>query len=317
MVLTEQARKIADAAAASFPALGTTVLDAAEARRILAARPAPAEEPVGVGQVTDRDIPGPDGERLPVRIYRPDSGRTALPVVVFYHGGGFVICDLDSHDQFCRTTANETGMLVVAVDYRRAPEHRFPAAVEDADTALRWVAAHAAEIGADSDRIAVAGDSAGGNLAATVSLRATQRGSPHITTQVLLYPMLDPAQDTQSYRDNAEGYFVTADHLRWYWEQYLGPAGSDGQRYVSPLHYDTLVGAPPAHVVTAEHDPLRDEGDAYAERLRTAGVAARLERYDGMFHGFATLLGQLPEADDAATSVFTTLRTATANTPAR
>lgn len=317
MALTRAAQTIVDAAAGAFPALGTTVLDAAEARRMLAARPAPVEDPVPVGQVTDRAVPGPAGDDLPVRMYRPDRDETRLPVVVFYHGGGFVICDLDSHDQFCRTMANETGMLVVAVDYRRAPEHRFPAAVEDADTALRWVAEHAAEIGADPRRVAVAGDSAGGNLAATASLRATQRGSPHITTQVLLYPMLDPAQDTLSYRDNAEGYFVTADHLRWYWEQYLGPASSGGKGYVSPLHYDTVAGTPPAHIITAEHDPLRDEGEAYAARLRTDGVAARLNRYDGMFHGFATLLGQLPEADDAATSVFTTLRTANAKNPAR
>src|SRR5699024_9293082 len=249
MALTEQARKIADAAAASFPALGTTVLDAATARRMLAARPAPSEDVVPVAQITDRNIPGPAGERLPVRIYRPDSDETSLPAVVFYHGGGFVICDVDSHDQFCRIMANETGMLVVAVDYRRAPEHPFPAAVEDADTALRWVARHNTEIGADPQRIAVAGDSAGANLAATVSVRAAQRGGPRLAAQVLLYPMLDPARDTQSHRDNAEGYFVTADHLRWYWEQYLGPAGGNGQRYVSPLHYDTVAGAPRAHIV--------------------------------------------------------------------
>jgi len=226
-------------------------------------------------------------------------------VVVFCHGGGFVICDLDSHDQFCRTMTNETGMLVVSVDYRRAPEHRFPAAVDDADTALQWVAEHGTEIGADPHRIAVAGDSAGGNLAATVALRAAQRSRPQLRRQVLLYPMLDPAQDTTSYRDNATGYFVTAEHLRWYWQQYLG---EDGQGYVSPLQQDIPAGLAPAHIVTAEHDPLRDEGEAYGSRLHSAGVPTRIDRYDGMFHGFATLLGQLPEADRAAAAAFATLR---------
>ncbi|WP_454198715.1 alpha/beta hydrolase [Nocardia sp. Marseille-Q1738] len=309
MPLTPQAKVIVDAASAAFPELGTAVLDAAEARRLLADRPAPAVEPIPVADVRERRIPGPPGApEVRIRIYRPAGAVTPAPVVVFCHGGGFVLCSLDSHDQFCRVMANGTDAIVVSVDYRQAPEHRFPAAAEDAYAALRWVADHAESLGGDPGCLVVAGDSAGGNLAAVMALMARDRGGPRIARQLLLYPMLDPACATESYRENAEGYFTTAAHLRWYWSQYLD--SHDGtDPYVNPLCAD-LSGLPPAHIVTAEFDPLRDEGERYGQRLRQAGVAVDIRRYDGMFHGFMSMAGDLPEAVRANTAAFSVVRAA-------
>lgn len=308
MTMTPHTRAVMDAASAAFPALGTEVFDAAVARQLLAARPVPALEPISVAAVTDRDIPGPAGTVLPVRIYRPDGGPGPLPVVMFCHGGGFVICSVDSHDRFCREMAVASGALIVSVGYRRAPEHRFPAAAHDAYAALCWIAANASGFGGDPDRLAVAGDSAGGNLAVVTALRARDENGPELALQVLLYPMLDPARASRSYRDNAQGYFVTEDHLRWYWEQYLGEAdGADP--YAAPLRAD-LAGLPPAYVVTAEYDPLRDEGEAYGRRLAEAGVAVDVHRYDGMFHGFMTMSDQLPDGRRAGDAAFAALRRA-------
>jgi acetyl esterase len=199
--------------------------------------------------------------------------------------------------------------VVLSVDYRLAPEHRFPAAAEDAYAATAWAFAHAAELGAVPSRLAVAGDSAGGNLAAVVPLMARDRGGPPLRSQVLVYPAVDCAQNTPSCRDNGEGYFLTAAHMRWYWEQYLGAA--DGAHpYASPLRATDLRGLPPAYVVTAEFDPLRDEGEAYAQRLRDAGVPVIVRRYDGMFHGFFSLADLLPAAREANVAVFAALREA-------
>ncbi|MBF6475658.1 MULTISPECIES: alpha/beta hydrolase [Nocardia] len=316
MPLTPEAQVIVDAAAAAFPALGTEVLDAAEARRLLAARPASAAEPIPVAQARERRIPGPPGEsEVRVRIYRPESAPRPAPVVMFCHGGGFVICGLDSHDRFCRAMAVGAGAIVVSVDYRQAPEHRFPAAAEDAYAALCWVADDAESLGGDPARLVVAGDSAGGNLAAVTALMARDRGGPKIARQLLLYPMLDPACATESYRANAEGYFTTAAHLRWYWSQYLG--SHDGaDPYANPLTAD-LSGLPPAYIVTAEFDPLRDEGEDYGLRLRNAGVEAEIHRYDGMFHGFMSMAGHLPESVRANTAAYSAIRvTHTRNEPA-
>ncbi|MEU2033671.1 alpha/beta hydrolase [Nocardia amamiensis] len=309
MPLTPQAKAIVDAASAAFPALGTEVLDAAEARRLLAGRPAPAVEPIPVADVREQWIPGPPGApEVRVRIYRPAGATAPAPVVVFCHGGGFVICSLDSHDRFCRVMANGTDAIVVSVDYRQAPEHQYPAAAEDAYAALRWVADHAASLGGDPACLVVAGDSAGGNLAAVMALMARDRGGPRIARQLLLYPMLDPACATESYRENAEGYFTTAAHLRWYWRQYLD-SHDDTDPYANPLSAD-LAGLPPAHIVTAEFDPLRDEGESYGQRLRQAGVSAEVRRYDGMFHGFLSMAENLPEAVQAKTAAFSVVRAA-------
>ncbi|MGW4772327.1 alpha/beta hydrolase [Nocardia sp. NPDC004278] len=309
MPLKPEAQAIVDAASASFPALGTEVLDAAQARRILAARPAPPVQPVPVDQVEERMVPGPAGAPpVRVRLYRPAG--TSLPIVVFFHGGGFVICGLDSHDQLCRAMSNGVGAIVVSVDYRQAPEHRFPAAAEDAYAVLEWVAAQANTFGGEPGRIAVAGDSAGGNLAAVTALMARDRNGPDIVHQLLVYPMLDPARDTASYRDNANGYFVTDDHLQWYWEQYLGSDGAAANPYAAPPRATDLSGLPPAYVITAEFDPLRDEGEDYGARLRAAGVATVVIRYDGQFHGFFTMADSLPDAKEATAQAFSALRRA-------
>jgi acetyl esterase len=231
MPLTPEAKVVVDLASRSFPKLGTEVLDAARARRMLAARPQPPVDPIPVGRVEERSVPGPDGAPdVTVRVYWPRSPQEDAGFVVFCHGGGWVICDLDSHDQLCRTMANASASIVVSVDYRRAPEHRFPAAADDTYAVVRWVAEHGAELGGDPARIAVAGDSAGGNLAAVSTMMSRDRGGPAIAFQLLLYPMLDHARDTRSYIDNGQGYFVTADHLRWYWEQYLGDGRDGAQR---------------------------------------------------------------------------------------
>lgn len=310
MPLDPLARVVIDALVQVFPDVGVKVCDAAEVRRMIAAVPRPAVAAIPVGRVEDRSVPGASGgPPIPVRLYWPRTAGDRLPLLVFFHGGGWVIGDLDSHDPLCRAMANETGAVVMAVDYRLAPEHHFPAAAEDAYAATAWAHAHAAELGAAPSRLAVAGDSAGGNLAAVVALMARDRGGPRLRLQVLVYPVVDCARNTPSYRANAEGYFLTAAHMRWYWEQYLGTA--DGSHpYASPLRARDMSGLPPAYVVTAEFDPLRDEGEAYAQRLREAGVPVTARRYDGMFHGFFSLAELLPAAREANVAAFAAVRAA-------
>jgi acetyl esterase len=226
-------------------------------------------------------------------------------VLVFVHGGGWVLCDLDSHDGYCRDLAAESGCAVVAVDYRLAPEHPFPAAVEDVYAAVAWVAAHGAEAGFDGRRLAIGGDSAGGNLAAVTTLLARDRGGPAIARQVLLYPVTDHGE-SESYRHQGEGFYLTADAMRWYWRQYLGEA--DGHHpTASPLRAPSLRDLPPALVVVAEHDPLHDEGVAYAARLRADGVETMLLDVPGVFHGFATLGSTLDKAGQVLRLVAATL----------
>jgi acetyl esterase len=246
-----------------------------------------AENPTPVGDVENRRIPGPEAE-IPIRIYTPE-GQAPFPLIVFYHGGGFVLCSLETHDELCRAMCRDTGAMVVSVDYRLAPEARYPAAADDCYAALAWCAAHASEIGADGTRIAVAGDSAGGNLAAVTALRARDLGGPALRHQTLIYPATSCAFDTASYRDNAEGYFLTADAMRWFWSHYLGDMTQASEAYACPANARSLDGLPPATVITAEYDPLRDEAESYAARLRAAGVAVRLQRYDGMIHGFVSM----------------------------
>jgi acetyl esterase len=310
--LDPAARQLVDALSEVFPDVGGKVRDAAEARRILARAPLAPGNPRRVERVVDQSIPGPAGAlEIPLRIYWPVADARGLPVIVFFHGGGWVLCNLDTHDPLCRVMTNEVGAIVVSVDYRLAPEHRFPAAAEDAYAATRWVAANARELGADPTRLAVAGDSAGGNLAAVVALMARDRGAPPLRFQLLVYPVIDHACDTASYRENAEGYFLTAAHMRWYWDQYLGDLDRS-QPYASPLRAPSLAGLPPAHIVTAELDPLRDEAEAYAERLRAAGVPVTVRRASGMFHGFFGMAELLEGARQANDEAFRAVREALA-----
>ncbi|MFZ3035192.1 MAG: alpha/beta hydrolase [Parvibaculum sp.] len=253
---------------------------------------------VAIGKVEDRSIPGPDGE-IPVRIYTPvAAGSDALPVLVYYHGGGWVIGDLDTHDALCRTLANEACCKVVAVDYRLAPEHVFPAAVDDCYAALKWVEANGASIGVDATRIAVAGDSAGGNLAAVISQIAKADKGPRIALQLLIYPVTDTDVDTGSYKANESGYFLERDGMIWFFDHYLKDADRDDPR-IAPMKASSLEGLPAAYVVTAGFDPLRDEGRAYAEALKAAGVPITHVNYDGMIHGFFNLQGVLDVGREA------------------
>ncbi|MBF6353101.1 alpha/beta hydrolase [Nocardia higoensis] len=268
----------------SFP--DVTRHEAAELREIIVSRRAPLTRQPQMRRAEDKVIEGPGGD-LTLRVYVPEVQRDApLPVVVFAHGGGFVFCDLDSHDEFCRSMAAAVGVVVVSVDYRRAPEHPGPAAMEDVYAALVWANAHAAEFGGDPERIAVAGDSAGGNLAATASLAARDRGGPRITAQIMLYPVIDDDFTTESYRRYGEGYYNTTTAMRWYWQQYA-PHGTDSP-YLVPSKADSLAGLPPAVVATAELDPPCSAGEDYARRLVEAGVPVTAHRFDGLFHGFLT-----------------------------
>ena len=271
---------------------------AQEARRALA-----VEQLVEVDRVAEWTIPGPGGE-IPIRVYWPNSAEP-LPVVVYFHGGGWVLCDLDSHDAICRALAVGSNCTFVSVGYRLAPEHKFPAAVEDAYAATSWVAEHPARLRCEGQPIAVAGDSAGGNLAAAVTLMAKAEQRPAIAFQMLVYPITNHGFETRSYRENGEGYYLTRAAMQWYWRHYLSGAGEGESPYASPLRAEDVTGLPPALVITAEFDPLRDEGEAYARRLADAGVPVTIKRFDGMFHGFfgrASLLEPARRAQGLATA---------------
>lgn len=242
----------------------------------------------------DRTVPGPEGE-IPVRVYRP--GEEPAPVVVYFHGGGWVLGSLNTHHGVCATLARRSGCVVCSVDYRMAPEHRFPAAVEDAWAATTWIAEHAEELGGVPGALAVGGDSAGGNLAAVCALRARDAGLS-LALQLLVYPVTDADLDTSTYREFADGYFLTRDSMDWFWVHYL-PDGDRFQPDASPLRAEDLAGTAPALVITAEFDPLRDEGEAYARRLEEAGVPVTLSRYEGMIHGFFRMPGAIDKANDA------------------
>jgi acetyl esterase/lipase len=259
----------------------------------LAAMSFPAEE---LKAVEDRRIPGPAGD-IPVRIYTPE-GSGPLPVTVFFHGGGWVIMDLESHDTVCRYLAKASGCVVVSVDYRLAPESKYPVPVEDCFAATAWVAQNADGLGADASRLAVAGDSAGGNLATAVAQMARDRGGPAVEFQALMFPALDARMDTGSYTANSEGYFLTEDSMRWFWGHYLNDESEGEQAYACPPRGD-LLGLPPAFVATAEYDPLRDEGAAYATALKAAGVPTEYVDYDGQIHDFILLGAAIPRAKEA------------------
>jgi acetyl esterase len=242
-------------------------------------------EPEAVASITDRVIPADSGT-LPIRIYHPNPAQQ-LPVIVFFHGGGFVMGGLDTHDGLARALAKRSGSVVVAVDYPLAPEHKYPAAPQAAFAATRWVAANAEVIGADASRLAVAGDSAGGNLAAVVAIKARDAGDPRIVFQLLIYPDLDFRRSNFSIREFAGKYGnISRVAQGWFMDHYLNNEEEKLDPLVSPLLAPNLTGLPPALVITAEYDALRDEGEAYGARLREAGVPAMVKRYDGMIHEF-------------------------------
>ncbi|MGH7814691.1 MAG: alpha/beta hydrolase [Candidatus Binataceae bacterium] len=275
-------------------------------RALLAANPTPAPQ---IYCAEDRAISGAEG-LLPARIYTPEA-RNVPGVLVFFHGGGWVLGDIDSHDVLCRNLANGAGCAVVSVAYRLAPEHQFPAAAEDALAALRWAAENAAALGAEPGRIAAGGDSAGGNLAAAAAIMARDRGGPAIRFQLLIYPALDAALDTHSQREfAADGFVLSRADMEWFWRHYLASPADRMNPYACPIRAASLAGLPPALVITASHDPLRDEGEAYAKRLIEAGVKASCTRYDGVTHGFLSFAEVLDQGKKALAQATESLRAA-------
>ncbi len=264
-----------------------------------------------VAEVTNRTIPGPHGE-IPIRIYRPNGGDALLPALMYFHGGGWVLGSLDGTDAICKAVANRAGCAVVSVDYRLSPEHKFPIPLDDCYAATEWVSVHGAGIGVDRTRIAVGGDSAGGNLAAAVCLRARGNTFPTLKFQLLVYPVTDHASGTESYRDNGDGYLLTKQMMQWFWDHYLRNEQDGKNPLASPLRAATFERLPPALVMTAEYDPLRDEGEAYAKALQAAGVPTTLHRYDGMIHAFWQMLAIFPDASKAADEAAAALKAALA-----
>lgn len=249
--------------------------------------------PPGLADVRDATVAGPAGP-VPIRIYRP-SGDGPLPLVLYAHGGGWVVGSLDSHDTLCRVLANRLSAILVAVDYRLAPEHVYPAALDDVEAAWRWVRREARALGSDARRHAVAGDSSGGNLAAALTLRLSARGEPQPARQLLLYPALDAGSAAASYREFASGYNLTGAQMRWFWDVYRAGSPADDPQ-LAPLAARDLAGLAPAVVAVADADVLRDEGVAYAGRLAAAGVRTDLIRCTGMIHGFLRWTGAVPAA---------------------
>lgn len=289
MPLDPQLQPILDAMA-PMAAIDWTNLDAAAARQMTGTMPLPYQ--VDLAEVRDITVAGQETQ-LAARLYRP-SAEPDLPVVVFFHGGGWVTGTLDSHDLLCRLIARESGCAVVSVDYRLAPEFPFPTPLEDCYAAVQSVAADASALGVDASRLAVAGDSAGGNLAAAVALLTRDRGGAKITHQLLLYPVADADFGNGSYTDNGQGYFLTVDMMRWFWRQYVGAdalAANDVPPLAALCRTENLSGLPEATVITAEFDPLRDEGEVFARRLAAAGVPVEFSRVPGVIHGFASMLG--------------------------
>lgn len=257
-----------------------------------------AEHIEPVKRVEDSYIPGPEGS-IPIRVYYPMKERNTYPALVYYHGGGWVIGSLETHDNICRALTNLAECVTISVDYRLAPEHKFPAAVEDAYAAVKWIYDHHNEWQIDPEKIAVGGDSAGGNLAAVVSCLAKERQTPEIIYQVLIYPATNFQADTVSLRENSEGYFLTQEAMEWFKNHYLNSEADETNPLASPLLNDNLAGLPPALVITAEYDPLRDEGEQYADKLRNAGVEAACSRYDGVIHGFISMADIIDKGKEA------------------
>ncbi len=299
MALDTQAKLLIELAqAAELPDIHT--LTPAEARAHYDQRTSDLQATPTVGDVDDRVIPGPAGD-LPIRIYRPVGAGDSTPCLLFFHGGGWVIGTIDTHELVCRSLCEKTNATVVSVEYRLAPEHPFPAAPDDCEAATRWVAEHGAEIGVDGSRLAVCGDSAGGNLAAVVTQRC--RKGPKIAAQALVYPATDMSDLTRgSLIENAEGYLLTAHAMEWFYGHYIADEADITNPDASPLLGD-LSSLPPAIILTAEFDPLRDEGQAYAEALIAAGSEAEHVLYDGQIHTFFTQVGFMEASLDAVTRI--------------
>lgn len=254
---------------------------------------------VPIGKVENLSIPGPAGD-LELRLYSPvAAGSAPLPGLVFYHGGGFVFGDLDTHDGLCRILANEAGVRVIAVHYRLSPEHKFPAAIDDALAALSWVETNAASLGVDANLLAVGGDSAGGTLAAIVAQTAKAKGGPKLSYQMLFFPITQIGEEMGSFNAFGEGYFLERNALLCFYEHYLPDDADKSDPRVSPLKANDLGGLPPTYVVLAGFDPLHDEGLAYAEKLRAAGVEVAIADYPDMVHGFIYMQSVLPQAQRA------------------
>ncbi|GLQ07312.1 alpha/beta hydrolase [Sneathiella chinensis] len=266
-----------------------------------------AGDPVHMADVQDFSIPGPAGD-IPVRLYRPASAPSPSPVLVGYHGGGFIRGSIASHDGLFRRLAAYGGFCVLSVDYRLAPEHRYPAAVDDAYAALRWVQEHGAERGLDPDRVAVGGDSSGGNLAAVACQDAKRHGTPQPLCQLLMYPTTDANFTAESHDRFANGFFLTKDRMHWYRDNYLSAPAEINEVRASPGLETDLAGLAPALVITAGFDPLRDEAESYARALKEAGVPMGILRFEGMVHGFMSLTGLFPEAEKALKTAAETLK---------
>lgn len=309
--LDPQAKTILDMMAASgAPTMDTLSPPLAREAFLKACSMLQAPKPE-MASVKDIHCTGPGG-KIPLRVYRPAGSKESetLPVLVYFHGGGWVIGDLESHDESCRTLANASGACVVAVGYRLAPEHKFPSAVEDCIAATEYVAANAATLHLDATRLAVGGDSAGGNLAAVVSLATRDSGKAKVRFQLLIYPVTDLRGQSGSYKELADGYFLTKNLMHYFVNHYLnGPKDQTDWR-ASPLLASDHKGLPPAYVLTCGFDPLRDEGNAYAEKLRAAGVPVTQRKFDGQIHGFLLMTGAIAEAPVSVAEMGTALREA-------
>jgi acetyl esterase len=309
MPLDSQMKALLDAMVkAEVPAFHT--MTPVEARKMTARRVVQGPATVAVAKVEDRTVPGPGGE-IPIRIYTP-KGNGAFGALVYFHGGGWVVGDINMTDQPCRMLTNAAGCVTVSVDYRLAPEHKFPAAPEDCYAVTKWIAENAAALNVDPLRIAVGGTSAGGNLAAAVALMARDRGDLSVAYQLLVYPATTSVLDTASHREFAKDsyYILSRDDMEWFWRHYLANEADRTNPYACPAYAKTLRGLPPAFVITAEFDPLRDEGEAYAARLREEGVPVRHKRYDGVTHGFFGMPTVLDKAKAAIADAGAALRIA-------
>ncbi len=268
----------------------------------------PQGDPERVAQVHEMVVPGPDGD-IPARGYLPTDDPRDLPTIVYFHGGGWVLGDLESHDANCRALCNRSGCSVLSVDYRLAPEATYPAAAEDAYAAVQWIAGMYSQQGVSEARIAVAGDSAGGNLAAVVAQMARDRGGPEIAAQILIYPVTNFDFSTESYQVNGRGeYGLSEAGMRWFWGLYLNDDSEGAEPYASPLRATDLSNLPRALTITAEYDSLRDEGEAYAAALAAAGTPSTCTRYDGVIHGFLSAFEAVPEGNQAMDQIAAELR---------